>query len=142
MYKRTCVVCNKTQKLKGEPRSDRCRKCTNDDMRHGKNPKRLGTGKYKNKFLEKNGYFMVSKNGKKYYEHRLIMEKYLGRELEPSEHIHHKNHDRTDNRLENLEIVNASEHARHHMAPRAKEMSVKGHIAKKRKRDGNLSLQL
>lgn len=45
------------------------------------------------------------------HEHRLVMSEYLKRPLLPFENIHHKNGDRSDNRLENLELWNTMQPA-------------------------------
>ena len=75
-----------------------------------------GTGKG---WTDKRGYrwIYVTENGRRRAkrEHRHIMEQYLGRTLGPEELVHHKNGDRSDNRIENLAIEDWGAHtAAHH----------------------------
>lgn len=57
-------------------------------------------------------YKRIGKEGRA--EHRVVMEEHLGRKLRSDEQVHHINHDRFDNRIENLMVVNAKEHGKLH----------------------------
>lgn len=50
--------------------------------------------------------------------HRIIIENKIGRYLNENEVVHHINHDRQDNRIENLKLMDKKEHMRMHMKER------------------------
>ncbi len=64
------------------------------------------------KFINSNGYVVIYKPKHPFsnksgciLEHRLVMEKQLGRYLTSKERVHHRNAIKTDNRIKNLELV-------------------------------------
>lgn len=73
-------------------------------------------GRWKGKYTNKDGYVLVrvphhpAANGGGYvFEHRLVIEKKIGRYLTRKENVHHKNGIRNDNREENLELWTKSQ---------------------------------
>ena len=77
-------------------------------------------------FSDPNGYI---------YEHKLVIISAYGIEYIKGKIIHHINGDKTDNRLENLEVISRCSHNKHHNTERGRDK--KGRFQSKKKA-GNL----
>ena len=103
--RKNCLICNKEFKVK--PSVDKkgngkycSKKCFFDADTNWKGGRLVDHRGYvhirrKNHSYNNNGYVR---------EHRLVMEQYLGRYLEPKEVVDHINGIKDDNRLENLKL--------------------------------------
>src|SRR3990167_5843056 len=109
-----CLHCGKS--LEGKP--TRVKYCSHqchalDRPKRGKVDEAIGT-------IKNAGYgYLKIKIGKEHLSadkkgwvlhHRYMMEQHLGRKLLKTEHIHHRNGNRADNRIENLELILVKKH--------------------------------
>ena len=75
------------------------------------------------------------------HQHRLVYEVHLGRFLRPTEVVHHKNRDRSDNRLENLEMHEShSAHMREHWSNKGRRDPHAIELVRKAAADPNVKL--
>lgn len=65
-------------------------------------------------YVSKDGYIIEPCKNMKQLKHRRIMEEHIGRKLKTSEIVHHKDGNKQNNNIENLEIVTRGEHAKIH----------------------------
>ena len=103
-----CYICNKLHDRRG-PRggirlfcSDKCQKERMIQW-YGLDDK--------GRKRDKQGYVDILIDCKFVREHRYVFEKYLGRKLIKGEVIHHRNGNKSDNRLENLQLLTNSTHS-------------------------------
>lgn len=81
----------------------------------------------KNGVIIEDGYRKLW-NGKRYsFEHRVIMEAHIGRKLTKKEIIHHRDGDKLNNKIENLEILDRSSHPILHANEMAEAACGHGH---------------
>jgi hypothetical protein len=136
-----CLLCKKTFKYylrSGNRKATYCSiKCSyigrigrkiKQDYKGNKNPNWNGGIKRK-----PNGYILIySPNhpkaigGQYVYEHRLVMEKHIGRYLTDNEVVHHINKNTSDNRIDNLMLFkNNAEHLRFELGGKNVSRNVK-----------------
>jgi hypothetical protein len=102
-----CEVCGKERWSildKGKPRRTKCFECAVEK-------KGSIDGGYRQVHLRQDDFFRPMAKQRGYiYEHRLVMAKHLGRLLHPWEKVHHKNGNKLDNRIKNLQLVQSGVH--------------------------------
>src|SRR3990167_1633602 len=104
---RRCHICGKQFRPKGEKSKYCSRRCLWDNN-GGHNRKEEVWWTNGKGYVE--GRVWINDKPVHMKQHRWIAEKYLGRPLLPSEDIHNVNGIKSDNRIENMEVL---EHGRH-----------------------------
>ncbi len=115
-----CIDCGKLRwvvLLNGKPRALRCRDCARTNrlilIRWAK--PRISHEGYKLVPLSSGNFYFGMCNKQGYVpEHRLVMAQHLGRCLQDWEVVHHKNGNKLDNRIENLELTDRNTHSANH----------------------------
>lgn len=77
--------------------------------------------------VRKDGYVLEYVAGRQVFQHRLVAERMIGRALLETECVHHINGCKSDNRPENLQVMQThAEHMKEHCDPRT--MSERGKL--------------
>lgn len=106
----SCISCGRMRWVtwcNGKPKSEHCIPCANIGKGgRGKGKGWKGAYGYLFVYLKQDDFFypMAHSNGC-VLEHRLVMAKHLGRCLQAWEVVHHLNHKRDDNQIENLKLA-------------------------------------
>lgn len=91
--------------------------------RQGNSPRGAQHYRWNSRLITSHGYVLVRVSedhplhvGNGYaYEHRVVASQMLGRQLSRDELVHHINGDKTDNRPENLQVLQRGEHNHLHL---------------------------
>jgi hypothetical protein len=86
------------------------------------------------RYRDTGGYWHLLTEAGYRLEHRVVMERKLGRSLLPTEVVHHRNENREDNSPENLKLY--AEPGRHILENHAKRCQMTGKFQSLRREDG------
>ncbi len=114
-----CPICKKEKWKKtrlGEVVHPRCRDCARHETIKDKHPNWNGgrsvhgQGYIEIRVYPDDFFFTMADKRGYVFEHRLVIAKSIGRCLRLWELVHHKNHIRDDNRIENLQLMSGTNH--------------------------------
>jgi hypothetical protein len=89
--------------------------CSHKCANTGRGRRGPASGRWKGgRRVRPDGYIELRIDAVSVLEHRHVMEQHLGRKLRSDEHVHHINENKTDNRLENLQVMSMVEHLNYH----------------------------
>lgn len=99
--------------------------CTNHYALNRRNGEPIRVRVFTDSYI-KDGYKYV-RVGHRHYEpeHRIVMERFIGRKLKTTECVHHIDEDTLNNSPSNLQIVSHSEHQKIHVKRKLTERDVK-----------------
>lgn len=104
-YRKTCSPACYRAKLSAQMADTWRRGAIKDTARPGRSAGESNP-KWNGGVIVLGGYRRIRIIGEGYVrEHRLVMERHLGRPLLATEIVHHRNGDKLDNRIENLELI-------------------------------------
>lgn len=114
---KTCLVCGEQFRVAvSESFFKYCKRACYELGRVARPTGRMHNGKHVR--LNDKGYVLIwepehpnQSQGGWQFEHRLVVEQALGRYLTSAEQVDHINQNKSDNRIENLQVLDASSHA-------------------------------